>query len=242
MAIISDPNSQRYYHGTKAELKPGNLIGPGDPENKYLYHSFVESPDMMNIYNGNITTDENGEAVVTLPDYFEALNADFRYHLTCIGAFAQAIVADKIKGNRFQIKTSAPNVEVSWQVTGVVTMHSRRRTVSRSRSKRMTTNAAFIFIRKRSVCREIRALEAPALRGESELHSSTFSFRASLDGGIAKIGFEFGHRRLARELRHETFIATEASSARTPSAVPGASETSLRFTIDGVSDHGSCLL
>src|SRR5580700_2785501 len=29
---------------------------PLDPANKYLYHSFVESPDMMNIYNGNATT------------------------------------------------------------------------------------------------------------------------------------------------------------------------------------------
>jgi hypothetical protein len=36
-----------------------------------------------------------------------------------IGTFAQAIVAEKIKGNRFAIKTNAPNVEVSWQVTGV---------------------------------------------------------------------------------------------------------------------------
>jgi len=92
---------------------------PLDPENKYLYHSFVESPDMMNIYNGNITTNENGDAVVTMPEYFEALNTDFRYQLTVIGTFAQAIVAEKIKGNRFVIRTNAPNVEVSWQVTGV---------------------------------------------------------------------------------------------------------------------------
>ena len=92
---------------------------PLDPENKYLYHSFVESPDMMNIYNGNITTDEKGEAIVALPDYFAALNRDFRYQLTVIGAFAQAIVADEIKRNRFTIKTSAPNVKVSWQVTGI---------------------------------------------------------------------------------------------------------------------------
>jgi hypothetical protein len=92
---------------------------PLDPENKYLYHSFVESPEMMNIYNGNITTNENGEATVTLPDYFDALNRDFRYQLTVIGTFAQAIVAEKIKGNRFVIKTNASNVEVSWQVTGV---------------------------------------------------------------------------------------------------------------------------
>ncbi len=92
---------------------------PLDPENKYLYHSFVESPDMMNIYNGNVTTDDSGAAVVTLPDYFEALNRDFRYQLTVIGTFAQAIVAEKVKDNRFTIKTNAPNVEVSWQVTGV---------------------------------------------------------------------------------------------------------------------------
>lgn len=92
---------------------------PLDPENKYLYHSFVESPDMMNIYNGTITTDANGEATVALPDWFEALNQDFRYQLTVIGTFAQAIVAQKVKGNSFVVKTNAPNVEVSWQVTGI---------------------------------------------------------------------------------------------------------------------------
>ena len=37
---------------------------PLDPANKYLYHSFVESPDMMNVYNGNVTTDAKGEATV----------------------------------------------------------------------------------------------------------------------------------------------------------------------------------
>jgi hypothetical protein len=70
---------------------------------------------MMNIYNGNIATDQNGEAVVELPEWFEALNKGFRYQLTVIGTFAQAIVAEKVKGNRFTIKTSAPNIEVSWQ-------------------------------------------------------------------------------------------------------------------------------
>jgi hypothetical protein len=92
---------------------------PLDPANKYLSHSFVESPDMMNVYNGNITTDRHGFATVNLPDYFEALNGDFRYQLTVIGQFAQAIVARKISANRFVIRTNKPNVEVSWQVTGV---------------------------------------------------------------------------------------------------------------------------
>ena len=92
---------------------------PLDPANKYLQHSFVESPDMMNVYNGNITSDANGNATVVLPDYFEALNRDFRYQLTVIGQFAQAIVQDEITGSRFTIKTDKPNVKVSWQVTGI---------------------------------------------------------------------------------------------------------------------------
>ncbi len=92
---------------------------PQDPENKYLYHSFVESPDMMNVYNGNTTTDANGYATVALPAYFESLNKDFRYQLTVIGSFAQAMVSEKVNGNQFKIQTNQPNVEVSWQVTGI---------------------------------------------------------------------------------------------------------------------------
>jgi hypothetical protein len=92
---------------------------PLDPENKTLSHSFVESPDMMNIYNGNVVTDRHGRATVELPPYFEALNRDFRYQLTVIGRFAQAIVEEKIRDNKFVIETSKPGVEVSWQVTGI---------------------------------------------------------------------------------------------------------------------------
>ena len=92
---------------------------PLDPANKYLSHSFVESPDMMNIYNGNVTTDANGVAVVELPDYFEALNRDARYQLTVIGLPVLAYIAEKISANRFTIRTEEPNVEVSWQVTGI---------------------------------------------------------------------------------------------------------------------------
>jgi trimeric autotransporter adhesin len=92
---------------------------PLDPENKYLLHASIESSEVLNIYSGNIVTDANGEVVVTLPEWFEALNRDLRYQLTVIGTFAQAIVAEKVKHNRFTIRTNGPNVEVSWQVTGV---------------------------------------------------------------------------------------------------------------------------
>jgi hypothetical protein len=93
---------------------------PLDPENKYLYHSFVESPDMMNVYNGNVTLDEQGEAEVALPEWFEALNRDFRYQLTPIGGPGPSLhVAAKVEGNRFRIAGGTGGLEVSWQVTGI---------------------------------------------------------------------------------------------------------------------------
>jgi hypothetical protein len=92
---------------------------PLDPEGKYLNHAFVESSDMMNVYNGNVTLDANGEAWVELPEWFEALNKDFRYQLTCIGGFAPVYVDKTISGNRFKIAGGRPDLEVSWQVTGI---------------------------------------------------------------------------------------------------------------------------
>ena len=92
---------------------------PLDPANRYLSHSAVESPDMMNIYNGNVVTDANGDAVVPLPEWFETLNRDFRYQLTVIGQFAQAIVTAEVANHQFSIKTDKPAVKVSWQVTGI---------------------------------------------------------------------------------------------------------------------------
>jgi hypothetical protein len=93
---------------------------PLDPANKYLSHSFVESPDMMNIYNGNAELDAAGEAWVELPDWFEALNQDFRYQLTPIGAPAPGLyIADEIVGNRFRIAGGGPGTRVSWLVTGI---------------------------------------------------------------------------------------------------------------------------
>jgi hypothetical protein len=93
---------------------------PLDPANKYLMHSFVESPDMMNVYNGNVLLDSQGQATVVLPEWFEALNRDFRYQLTSLGAPAPYLhVAEKVVSGHFRIAGGAPNAEVSWQVTGI---------------------------------------------------------------------------------------------------------------------------
>ena len=93
---------------------------PLDPGDKYLYHSFVESPDMKDIYDGVVTLDGSGEAVVELPDWFEALNRDFRYQLTAVGAPGPNLyIAEEITGNRFRIAGGRSGARVSWQVTGI---------------------------------------------------------------------------------------------------------------------------
>ncbi|MFN0012214.1 MAG: hypothetical protein ACKVS8_11295 [Phycisphaerales bacterium] len=104
---------------------------PLDPANKYLSHSFVESPDMMNIYNGTVTTDAKGYATVALPDWFTALNKDYRYQLTVIDErdsadFVQAKVVRGVAvkpregaATSFTLRTSRPSTVVSWQITGI---------------------------------------------------------------------------------------------------------------------------
>lgn len=92
---------------------------PLDPAGKYLSHSFVESPDMKNLYDGVVTLDRNGNARVEMPDWFEALNQEFRYQLTGIGAASpNAYIAEEIEGNQFTIAGGTPNAKISWQVTG----------------------------------------------------------------------------------------------------------------------------
>jgi hypothetical protein len=109
-----------YIYGTmNAESKDFMIDHPADPANKFLRHNSVESSEMMNIYTGNVTTNDKGEATVDLPSWFESLNRDFRYQLTTIGRRAQAWVAAEVADGKFSIATDSPNVKVSWQITGV---------------------------------------------------------------------------------------------------------------------------
>ena len=118
--LIKNSGDVQFFHHLSQASASVTIDHPLAPETKVLSHSFVESPDMMNVYNGNAVTNEQGEAVVVLPAYFEALNKDFRYQLTVIGPdFAQAIVAREIRAHRFLIRTDKPGIKVSWQVTGI---------------------------------------------------------------------------------------------------------------------------
>lgn len=93
---------------------------PLDPAEQYLRQPAVHSSEMKNIYDGVVALDGAGEAWVELPDWFDALNTDFRYQLTSIGAPGPNLyVADEVAGNRFRIAGGVPGMKVSWLVTGV---------------------------------------------------------------------------------------------------------------------------
>jgi len=108
-----------YNDFTALGVKAFTMDYPLDPTNKTLMHAAVESNEVLNSYSGNIVTDASGKATVSLPEYFEAINKDYRYQLTVIGSFAQAIINKEVSNNKFEIATSIPNVKVSWEVKGV---------------------------------------------------------------------------------------------------------------------------
>ncbi len=108
-------NGSMAVSGTKSF----NIDHPLDPENKFLRYYSIESNEVLNKYSGIITTNANGDATVTLPDYAMAITTNFRYQLTVIGAFTQVIIKEEINNNGvFKIKTQLPNIKVSWELTG----------------------------------------------------------------------------------------------------------------------------
>lgn len=132
--------SQGYYQGSytltfsdsvavKGNVAVTSNLGKGSgtfvidhplyPLEKLLFHSFLESPDAKNIYDGVAVLNGDGEATVELPDYFEALNKDFRYQLKPIGApMPDLHVKQEVENNQFRIGGGKPGGRVSWQVTG----------------------------------------------------------------------------------------------------------------------------
>jgi hypothetical protein len=99
-------------------VKNFKIDDPLDPEHKSLYHAAIESSEMLNVYSGNVVLDTNGEATVTMPGWFQALNEDFRYQLTTIGGSAPVYIAEEMRDNRFKIAGGRMGMKVSWQVTG----------------------------------------------------------------------------------------------------------------------------
>lgn len=103
---------------TVSGTKSFKIDHPLDPTGKYLYHYSVESSEVLNQYAGNVTLDAKGEAWITLPAWFQAVNTDIRYQLTCLGGFSQVYIAQEVRDNRFKIAGGTPGQKVSWLVIG----------------------------------------------------------------------------------------------------------------------------
>ncbi|MGZ4117526.1 MAG: hypothetical protein ACXVPY_08595, partial [Bacteroidia bacterium] len=97
-------------------LKAFMIDHPLDPANKFLKHFSIESNEVLNVYRGNIVLDGNGEATVELPDYFNAINANFSYNLTAIGSQSNVFVKTEITDRTFEIAGGKPGQKVSWTV------------------------------------------------------------------------------------------------------------------------------
>jgi hypothetical protein len=110
-----------FVHGKVTKSGGGFKIDdPRNPANKYLSHSFVESEDMKNIYDGVTILDNKGKAEIELPDWFQVLNKDFRYQLTAIGSAGPNLyIQREITKNHFKIAGGTHGMKVSWQVTGI---------------------------------------------------------------------------------------------------------------------------
>jgi hypothetical protein len=102
--------------GTKSGFR---IDDPRAPADRTLTHTPVESDALTVVYTGNARTGPDGRATVRLPAYAEVLAGDWRYQLTPIGRFGQAIVEREVRDGRFVIRTEHGGTKVSWSVTGL---------------------------------------------------------------------------------------------------------------------------
>lgn len=102
-----------------AAIKSFIIDHPTDPE-RYLVHACTESPTPGVEYWGEVTLDEQGQAVVTLPNYFEALTLKTGRAVavnTCTDGLRNASATYPESG-QFRIH-GAPGVRVTWIVKAV---------------------------------------------------------------------------------------------------------------------------
>lgn len=114
---------------------------PG-PKNGYLSNSMAGSHGLKNVYDGVVSLNERGEAIVEMPHFFGVSNRDFRYFLTPVGASMPGLyIAEELTNNRFKISGGLALRKVSWQVTAFPSKRSQTRTslVRRTNRKRSAT-------------------------------------------------------------------------------------------------------
>jgi hypothetical protein len=108
-----DIGGNLYAGGTKSF----RIDHPKDPDNKFLVHFCIESNEILNMYRGIAELDNNGEAVITLPKYFDAVNTNYSYQLTPVGAaMPNLYVSNEINDNKFAVAGGVAGAKVSWTV------------------------------------------------------------------------------------------------------------------------------
>lgn len=111
---------------TKSFLIPYPIThGKGEP-NKTLMHSCLEGPEIGVYYRGEVET-SNGVALVTLPEYFEALTLPDQRTVLLTQMYDEdaadpefaMLMSSQVRGGQFTIRSSTPSAHVSWEVKGV---------------------------------------------------------------------------------------------------------------------------
>lgn len=101
-----------YVSGAKNFL----IDHPLEPSTKDLSHNAIEGPGYFTHYHGTALLGEDGTAWVELPHYFDALNTNPAYQLTCVGGWAPVFVAEEARNNRFRIGGGKAGMKVSWTI------------------------------------------------------------------------------------------------------------------------------
>jgi hypothetical protein len=69
---------------------------------------------MKNIYDGIVVCDSNGEATISLLEWFEALNDNVRYQLTPVGAPAPDLhISEELQNHQFKLAGGSAGLKVS---------------------------------------------------------------------------------------------------------------------------------
>ena len=101
-----------------AGVKHFRIDDPIDPAGKFLSHASIESDEMTDIYSGNILLGEDGSAWVQMPQWFQALNKDFRYVVTCHWRLCAGLCRAGDHRQQVPDRRRQAGMKISWQVTG----------------------------------------------------------------------------------------------------------------------------
>lgn len=91
---------------------------PIEPDRRFLLHFAIESPEVLNVYRGRITTNDQGFAEITLPAYFWHVNTEPTYYLTPIGAGVRVWVEQEPTPDnpKLIIRSEQGHVQVAWMI------------------------------------------------------------------------------------------------------------------------------